>query len=417
MNDPSPPRRPLLISDAAFQGLAGQFVEMVEPHSESDPVALLVQLLTAFGNAIGRGPHFVAEGDHHHTNLFMVLVGETSKARKGSSWGHVRHVMEKADASWPSRVMSGLSSGEGLIWAVRNPPENADRMRRVGRGIEFIPDEGVSDKRLLVYEPEFATVLRTQEREGNKLSGTVREAWDRGDLRTLTKNSAAVATGAHISIIGHTTSQELRRYLTSTEVANGFGNRFLWISAARSKFLPDGGSLAVEDLGAIVDGIREALKYSQKLHEIRRDEKARELWHRVYPKLSEGKLGLFGALTARAEAQTMRLALIYALLDRSPVITHIHLRAALAVWAYVEKSIRLIFDDYQTGDPLADRILGELMRTPEGLSRTEISGLLERNKKGFQIEQALGLLKETGRATLKEERSGGGRPAERWFST
>ena len=66
------------------------------------------------------------------------------------------------------------------------------------------------------------------------------QAWDSGDLGTLTKNSSTRATGAHISLIGHITADELRRYLTQTEQANGFGNRHLWFCVKRSKELPHG---------------------------------------------------------------------------------------------------------------------------------------------------------------------------------
>lgn len=63
----------------AFHGLAGDFVRVVEPHSEADRVALLVQTLAFFGNVIGREPYFPVEADRHRLNLFVVLVGETSR--------------------------------------------------------------------------------------------------------------------------------------------------------------------------------------------------------------------------------------------------------------------------------------------------------------------------------------------------
>ena len=50
----------------------------------------------------------------------MAIVGDTAKARKGTSWGHVRRLMSVADVEWTAnRIFSGLSSGEGLIWQVR----------------------------------------------------------------------------------------------------------------------------------------------------------------------------------------------------------------------------------------------------------------------------------------------------------
>jgi len=108
----------------AFLGLAGDLIRVIEPHSEADAVALLVQFLAAFGNCVGRGPHIEIEADSHHTNLFGVLVGRSAKARKGTSWGHIRRLFEAVDPDWASeRCQSGLSSGEGLIWAVRDPVE------------------------------------------------------------------------------------------------------------------------------------------------------------------------------------------------------------------------------------------------------------------------------------------------------
>ena len=108
--------------------------------------------------------------------------------------------------------MSGLSSGEGLKWAVRDAVEAHEPLKDRGRIVGFQPvirDHGVADKRLLVIESEFAQALKVMEREGNTLSPTLRQAWDSGNLRTLTKNDPVVATDAHVSILGHITREEL----------------------------------------------------------------------------------------------------------------------------------------------------------------------------------------------------------------
>ena len=108
------------IDEAAYYGLAGEIVRVIDPHSEADPVAVLIQLLVAFGNAIHRNPYFVAEADHHHCKLFAVLVGETSKGRKGASWGHVRRLFECVDPGWKDdRILNGLSTAEGAITCSR----------------------------------------------------------------------------------------------------------------------------------------------------------------------------------------------------------------------------------------------------------------------------------------------------------
>ena len=77
---------------AALHGLAGDVVRTIEPHSEADPAAILIQILVAMGNMIGKGLHCIVESTVHALVLFAVLVGETSKGRKGTSWGHVERL-------------------------------------------------------------------------------------------------------------------------------------------------------------------------------------------------------------------------------------------------------------------------------------------------------------------------------------
>src|SRR5690348_6259561 len=228
---PGVPQWPKALAPEAFYGVAGEAIKLLEPASEADPAGILIQTLACFGNVIGRSPHWVIENDRHALNLFVALVGETSKGRKGVSFGRARSLFEQTDPQWAeNRIESGLSSGEGLLWAVRDPIMKRDPIRERGRVIsyqEIEADPGESDKRLLVHEPELALVLRVMAREGNSLSAIIRQAWDSGNLRTLTRNNPLKATGAHIGIVAHVTRSELLRYLDSTELGNGFANRFL----------------------------------------------------------------------------------------------------------------------------------------------------------------------------------------------
>jgi hypothetical protein len=409
---------PRALSAAAYHGLVGEIVHAIEPHSEADPAALLVQALVAFGSVIGRTAHFVAEQDCHYLNLFAVLVGRTSKGRKGSSWNRVIQLLDVADPTWADQHPSGLSSGEGLIWAVRDPIRSRQAVKEHSRVVgheEVETDPGVSDKRLLVYEPEFAVVLKHIETRGNILSHVLRLAWDGLTLRTMVKNSPAVATGAHVSLVGHITAEELRRHLSATETANGFGNRFLWLCVQRSKELPEGGSVPVNVLAKLRGKLADAIAFARDVATMRRDDAARVRWRDVYGPLSAGRPGLTGALLARAEAQVMRVACLYALLDRSCLVECQHLDAALALWDYCEASARCIFGD-SLGDPVADEILRVLRSTPAGLTRTEIRDLFGGNRPANEIGRALGLLVEY-RLARQERRDTGGRPSERWFAS
>jgi hypothetical protein len=410
---PEPPHK------LAFHGLVGEIVHILGPASEADPVALAAQLLAGFGNIIGRSAHCVVEADRHYGNEFVVLVGRTAKGRKGVSWGRVQALLKAADPSWAEdRVQSGISSGEGVIWAVRDPITKMERVKERGKLVryeEVEADPGVKDKRLFLLEPEFAVVLKRLEQQGNIVSPVLRQAWDSGELRTLTKNSPARATGAHISLVGHITIEELRRYLTATESANGFGNRPLWFCVQRSKFLPEGGTVDKKALEKAHKALCDAVAFARSQAEMKRDDEARALWRTAYKDLSADRPGLAGAMAGRAEAHVLRLSLLFALLDRSKLIRRPHLLAALTLWEYSERSIQYIFGD-ALGDALADNILQLLRATPGGLTRNELRDFFGRHQSSERMSQALALLQMQGLIRC-ERQDTSGRPAERWFAT
>jgi hypothetical protein len=397
------PARP---DEAAFHGLAGDFVRSIEPHTEADPTGLLIQFLALFGNAAGRNRYAKVEADHHYPNIYVCLVGDTSKGRKGTSLGRVKEVFRLADPEYSERnVTSGLSTGEGLIHALRDP---------FGEEGEEGFDPGVSDKRLMLSQSEFALVLKHFERQGNTLSATLRQGWDGEVLRTLTKSSATRATNPHVSLIGHITTPELRRYLSSTEVGNGFGNRILWAHVRRAQLLPEGGIVDTSVLESFASNLRTRIASASSPAEIGRSPEFRARWRVIYEELGRDRFGLVGALTSRAEAQVLRIALIHALLDESDRLELAHLEAAYALWRYCDASVTYVFGD-ATGDAIADRISELLEAHPQGLSRTELSNQLGRHTPKHQLDQALQLLTQLGRAnsvTFKTQ----GRPSTIWFA-
>lgn len=412
-----------MLHRAALYGLAGDFVRLVEPHSEADPVALLAQFLIGFGNMIGRGAHFVTEADKHFTNAFAVLVGDTGAGRKGTSWGQVKRALESVDEKWTRTCQAGgMASGEGLIYSVRDATISKKPIMAGGEntGVDKyeVAEEGVEDKRLLVFESEFASVLRAQGREGNTLSMVIRNLWDTGDARSMVKNKLTRTTGAHVSIVGHITREELRNCLDDVDSVNGYVNRFLWFVVRRSKFLPRGGRLSSEDLAPIVRQLRESAEFARTVGEMTFDEEADALWHEVYIGLETGRTGLLAKVTQRASPYVLRLSCLYALLDCSATVRRGHLVAALALWKYCEDSARYILGE-RTGDRLTDNLLLALREAETGgLTRTQISDLCGRNMSAARISGALASLSEAGLAYSKSERTEQSkRPVERWFAT
>lgn len=274
------------LDPAALHGIAGKVVETLGPHTEADPVALLLTFLAAAGNIAGHAPHAIADAAPHPARLNIVLVGQTSRARKGTAWAQVRNLLAQVDPTWATGcVLPGIASGEALIAEVRDGTNEEDL--------------GVADKRRLVLEPEFARLLAVAAREGSILSAVLREAWDGNVLKNRTKAFPQIATGAHISVVGHITREELLRRLTDTEAANGFANRFLFALVRRSKRLPEGGQLdpaALDDL-AVQVGV--AIERAYRVGVLHRDADAKELWAKAYEDFGDGSDGLVGAITAR----------------------------------------------------------------------------------------------------------------------
>jgi hypothetical protein len=348
--------------------------------------------------------------------LFGIVVAETSKGRKGMSWSEAKRLFYQVDPDWVThRCPAGLSSGEGLIFAVRDQVVGQVPVRE-GKKIvgyeEQVTDAGITDKRLCVVESELAQALHASGREGNTLSAVLRQAWDGTPLRVMTKNNSTACNEPHVSIIGHITALEIRRLLSATDSLNGFANRFLWLCAARSKCLPFGGSVDPRAISELAARTKDAICSARGIGQVGFSPAAREEWASVYPDLSRARPGLFGAVTARGEAQAIHLALTYSLLGKSAAIEIEHLRAALALWRYSEDSARYIFGD-RVGDPTADEILQLLRNTRGWVTRNEIMDHFKRNKSSAEIGRALAVLQSLGLVqcgTIETD----GRPAEAW---
>jgi hypothetical protein len=359
-------------------------LDLIEPHSEADPAALLTTFLAMFGACVGAGPHTVADGAKHSARLFPLHVGDTSKARKGTALANIRNLMFQVDPNFCSeRILGGFGSGEALVDAVTG-----------------------DDHRLLVTEPEFARILDVARREGSTLSAIVRQAWDGDRLQVRTRgNKAVAADGAHVVIIGQITGGELRAKLTATEIAAGFANRFLIICVRRSKLLPSGGNLNDLAVAQVAGKIRAAVQDARVCGLLRRSSEAERRWHDLYHEMADDvPSGLLGEIIARDTAQVLRLSVAYALLDGSAQIELCHLEAAWAIWQYCRQSAEHLFGD-ATGDPVADRIFAALGE--HGLDREEQSALFSRHVPVKRLAEARSLLIGRGLAVEFDESTDG----------
>jgi len=117
----------------------------------------------------------------------------------------------------------------------------------------------------------------------------------------------------------------------------------------------------------------------------------------------------------RGEAQTLRLSMLYALLDGVGMIDVPHLQAATAVWRYCEASAKIIFAEGQgeTADPL-EQLLLQKIREEAGVNRRGLHKAIGGHVPAKEMVHALARLRDRGQVRC-EMIATGGRPSECWF--
>lgn len=398
----------------ACPGFLGDFVHLATENSEADPAAVCITALVRFcaevyGFAPQKGPHFYISEKLHPPKLFAVICGNSSKARKGTSKQPVlklfgREYCTKEELQFlplPAKESSGpLSTGEGLAYHVRDLTEQ-ERERIIQQG-EVVRDN--KDKRLIILDEEFASGLMCTKREGNTLSMGLPTFWDSDEYEALTKNNSFKIKGAHINIVSHITIQELSYYLNGLQAYNGFASRFLWICARRSKLVPLPRRMPEEKISKLQKRLWQLVAVAQKRGTMEMTNACLSLWKDVYYELSKEHTGLAGSVINRAEAQTLRLALVYALLDGKGHIDKNHLQSALAMWNYAQESALYIFRNKEKNSH-EQKILEALSKGP--LSATELSKIFNGHLAKERLQPILEQLEARQKISVERQKTAG----------
>jgi hypothetical protein len=408
-----------IMESKATHGIVGSIARLATANSEADPVAVIATTLTWAAAEFGRCQFIFIGDDKHHSRHFCGIVGQSSRARKGTSKAPVKRIFEEADKirrsastlPFPSgsrlKVSNGpLSSGEGLVYAIRDKSEGDE-------GNES--DKGVEDKRFLCIEGELGAALRAFQRSGNNLSMILRMAFDGERIAPLTKNSRIAASDPHINLLGHITRHELKELLSATEIWNGFGNRILWLCARRPKTVAFPTPMPDDEVTEIATELARVIALAHRHgptggRELVMSNAAQDHWVNVYAELTQDHPGVLGAVTSRAEAHARRLALTYAQLDGADRIEIDHLEAALAFVRFAGDCAAYLFGGVEL-NPIAQKILEALAIGPK--TQTEISGSFGRHLRKDQLNDVLSDLQERGRITLTVQKTDGA-PVKIW---
>ena len=368
----------------AFRGVIGEIVRRVQKDTEACPEAILGQFLVAFASRVGSRPRWRHDFSVVGCNLFLTLVGPTG-CGKQMAWKATAWLLGRSDPTWDSKtVRKGLTSGEGLITALKN--------------------QGGS---ILCVIPELGELLSNMKRDKSNLSHVIRDAFDGGSLQVQRSKDPLEIADAFVNLIAHGTSTDVKRGITADEISNGFANRWMYLHTYQARSLPFGGDFEsiVGALDPIIPLVFDALDFAREdacfNHPIGMDDEARALWGQIYDGLRNRPETAHGQVTKRAAPIVMKLALLYAILDLSPVIRLPHLEAALAFWDYCDQTSRHFFGDAMV-DAKLEKLEELLSGSTVGLTRTDINrklwgGRLKSAELDAVIQSALG----TGRYVYK----------------
>lgn len=391
--------------------LLGEVMREIMPYTEADPMAVAVNFLSMIGSVCGRSPHVRVGSWKLHANLFFVTAAETT-GRKGTATRDVLAIMDGVDPDWRSNgYVQGVNSGEALVHRVRDATYNKDGE---------VKDEGVSDKRSFVMSEELSSVFKVSERSGSILTEMVRVCYDAPEKLSINnKNTPTTATGALITVAGHVTPQSLHGLAdVNLDVCGGTLNRFVWVLAKNSKFVPFGTVMPAKRLAALQTKVKAAVALASSIGEVKPSKEARQLVDDYRRRVEfRPERGLYAYVTARAPTNMVKIALVLALTRGSRTIEVEDVQAAIGISDYALASAKYLFTA-DSGDTAAEirsrQVMTFLEGFPEGVSLTTVArrfhATRDKDRQGVpQVYRSLELLERRGLIRQEKVRLEGSR--------
>lgn len=389
-------------------GLVGDVARAAAETTEANRYAVAAAHIALLSAGVGRNVYLPVGNVKHHARIFTLHVGRSGRGRKGEAVSltkRIRGEIEKQHSEDIGTVTDpfcgqmhdgGLSTREGLALLIHDG-------YRVGKE-DVLP---IEDKRLWIIESEFANVLHQAKRDGNTLSAALRDSWDGVSIRPATKTSRLWASNPHISLIGNITPSELHGLMESRELSNGFANRFLIFWAERERIEPFPKPTPRTVVAGLAERTKAVIRFATEGYPENKDSRPMELStdaRTEYARLYRGELSRLvdgekvAALLERRAPMLLRLAMLFALTDKTLTIDLPHIRAALAWVRFHRDSVKFIFDD-AAGETAAMEASDGAAKILEYLKRNGRTSRAELSKKCFsghlsakRIDEALDTL-------------------------
>jgi hypothetical protein len=399
------PTQPLEFPREAIVGPIGDVVRLFAPTTEGMPTATWAGAVAYLSARVGRDLYMTIGPTRHTCALFPVVVGPTASG-KGISLDVAGWLASFADKPDMPLKRSHASSGEGIIWAVRDDKQVWNSKTST---LDLV--KGMDDKRLLLEHAEFGGFLRVAQRAGNTLADVVRDAWDGRKLSSLVKGDGGEysSTGHHVAVLGNVTPGELRNLLSNIDEVSGFGNRFLFLEHRATRDLPVPPGLGADETTVKMKVLKALDKVDSRAGQaapyVMTDE-ALDLWTREYQSLKPPQ-GDDGAarMTERTRTYALRIALLYALLDVDAWDIEVeHLAAGVAVAKFGRDTVMRFLADLTRDER---KVVAAIAEAGGQMSRTDVSaGILGRNRTRAQIDATRDRLADLGQIVVAVEGHG-----------
>jgi hypothetical protein len=331
----------------AFGGLVGECVRSLAAHTDASLAGLLASFLAVCGALVPSSAH--ARGEQT-SSPFIALVGESGIGRKGTA---MNRGLGAARLVWPTEevediLLDGLNSGEALVAALHDQAE-ANRRYRRGDG----PVVG------LVFEEEFVNMLSSRARDGSTLDGKLRVAFDGGSLSNRKANdSKVVRSGYVLPALAGITPLELRQRLEKDSAHTGAANRWLYVPVVkRDEIVPDEPPELPLELNVALKKAR-----AESPRRLTVTPATARLVSEYAEHVTTTSAGVARDLVRRYGTIAVRLAMIHAAVERSPVVGAQHLERAVALTEYARRGIAWVFGQ-TIGSRDADLLLRHLRQS------------------------------------------------------
>lgn len=202
--------------DTVYYGWFGRYRELMAPTTEAPDQYHLTTSLVFAGAMVGRRIGADYASNNLYPNLYAALIGRSNSTRKDTAINRAM-MLPRCATSYDQRLVgpgfavnSDVSSGEGLIKYLSEHPNT------------------------LMTIKELSALLKNAHRKG---TGTIIdrliEAWDTPlTLENNAKLSGVQARNPCLSIIAATQPGRIARDMTSEEIESGFANRWLFVFGA-----------------------------------------------------------------------------------------------------------------------------------------------------------------------------------------